>query len=103
MNTSKLFPLLFVSLVTFGSQAACGSSGSAACDQVKTHCSVTDAKDKDCRDSLAVAQQKGCESSFADFMTCLVDGGSKCNAAGEMDDDLPACAAQKTSFETCMK
>lgn len=94
---------LLLACVFICSQSGCGSSGAAACDRVKTHCSVSAAKDKDCRDALAVAQQKGCESAFADFLECLVDNGSKCSAAGELDDDVAACSAQKNASEACLK
>ena len=93
---------LVASVIVAGS-VACGSSSEAACDRVKTYCSVSASKDADCRTGAATARDKGCESSFSELLDCLVDQGAKCNAAGELEDDAPACSAAKNAYATCSK
>lgn len=89
---------------TMGDAASSVDAGlPAQCQRIDTYCKARGGNDKDCTASVASANAKSCLPKFDSALDCLLANGARCNAAGELDDNVSACRAELDALSACMK
>lgn len=106
MSRTKLAFGLAALAVTVVAACSGGSGGSsttsealAACEKSADYCGSA-SKKAECPE-IAAEVGAGCATPLKTFIDCLVSAKATCNAAGELDDESPACASQKSVYSNC--
>ncbi len=107
MSRPKLAFVLAALAVTVVAACSGGSGGGssttgealAACEKSADYCGSA-SKKAECPE-IAAEVGAGCATPLKTFIDCLVSAKATCSAAGELDDDSPGCASQKSAYSNC--
>lgn len=80
-----------------GLSSSGGSTVSAGCTKIKAYCKADGGSEGTCSPN----ENPACSTDFEAEVDCLISNRATCNAAGELQDDLPACATQHAATANC--